>query len=247
ATLIPIQVHPQDDGSVGVTASGYHIADGVVSVPLEIRTSGGTVGLAIQGRPGMLPDLGGSVGGMLEVLNQDIPAIRATLDELANALVTEVNAIHVTGTNPLGGTGIDFFDPAGLTADTIALSAEVAADADAIAAGTPDGLGGYRAGANDVALSLAALRDVSIGSLGKTLGGHFRGLVSDVGSAVRSSQDAVGVHRALAEQADIRRMSISGVSIDEELVSMIQYQTAYQAAAKVVTAVDEMLQSLINM
>ena len=49
----------------------------------------------------------------------------------------------------------------------------------------------------------------------------------------------------LADQADGRRMSLSGVSVDEELVQMIQFQSAYQAAARVVTAVDEMLQSLL--
>jgi flagellar hook-associated protein 1 FlgK len=41
-------------------------------------------------------------------------------------------------------------------------------------------------------------------------------------------------------------MSLSGVSVDEELVQMIQFQTAYQAAARVVTAADEMLQSLLG-
>jgi flagellar hook-associated protein 1 FlgK len=51
----------------------------------------------------------------------------------------------------------------------------------------------------------------------------------------------------LANQADIQRQAVSGVSIDEEMIRMIQFQAAYQAAARVVTTADEMIQTLLNM
>jgi flagellar hook-associated protein 1 FlgK len=166
---------------------------------------------------------------------------------LAEAIVTEVNAVHESGTNPAGTTGISFFDPTGLTATSIALSADVLGGLDAIAAGTPDGGGLYRAGANDVALALAGLRDTDAASLGTTIGAHYDGLVLDVGRGVRSSADAAQVHRVLADQADLRRMSLTGVSVDEELVKLIEFQTGYQASARVITTADEMLQSLLAM
>ena len=97
-----------------------------------------------------------------------------------------------------------------------------------------------------MALAIGGLRDNPLGALGTTPGEHIRGLVSSIGLAVRSSTDAADVHQTLADQADVRRMSLSGVSVDEELVQMIQFQTAYQAAARVVTAADEMLQSLLG-
>ena len=53
--------------------------------------------------------------------------------------------------------------------------------------------------------------------------------------------------RTLASQAEQRRQSVSGVSIDEEMVQMMKTQQAYAAAAKVVSAVDEMMQSLLSM
>ena len=55
------------------------------------------------------------------------------------------------------------------------------------------------------------------------------------------------VHKTLSEQADIRRSSFSGVSTDEELVRLIEFQTAYAAAARVVSAADEMLETLVRM
>ena len=140
-----------------------------------------------------------------------------------------------------------FFDSAFTTASAIQISADVMADSRVISAGTPDGGGAYRAGANDVAETIATTRDRTIAALGTTPGGHFRGLVSNIGLAVRSSTDTADVHRTLADRAETRRLSLSGVSVDEELVQMIQFQTAYGAAARVVTTANEMLQALLAM
>jgi flagellar hook-associated protein 1 FlgK len=245
ATLIPIDVTRRENGSVGVATSGYNIIDGAAGLTLKLGSVAGTMGIAIEGHAGLLPDAGGATGALLEVLNTDIPAVRQSLDDFAAALVGAVNTVHGTGTGPDGGAPVDFFDPAGTSAGTIELSADVLASARRVAAGAPDGGGSYQAGANDVALSIAALRDTILAGLGTTPGEHLQGLVSSIGLAVRSSTDKGEVHRTLADQADGRRMSLSGVSVDEELVQMIQFQSAYQAAARVVTAVDEMLQSLL--
>ncbi len=245
AALVPVRAHERENGSVGVALSGYNIVDGASSMHLDAAAVGGEVGVRVQGRASLLSDLGGSLGGLLQVLNADVPTVLDGLDRLAGALVAEVNAIHASGTNPAGDTGLDFLDPAGVTAFTLALSAEVAASADAVAAGTGDALGGYRAGANDVALELAGLRDRELGALGSLPGEHLQGLVSALGLAVRSSSDAAEVHETLAGHADTRRQSVSSVSVDEEMVRLIQFQSAYRAAARVVSAADEMLQTLL--
>lgn len=252
ATLLPVAVVDQDNGSVSVTTSGIGIVDGAHATTLKFDDSGATAGLAIVGRAGILPETGGSLGGLLEVYNDDLPMTRTSLDDFARELAVAVNAIHQTGTNPTGATGLDFFwpgdagDPTTINAWTIRLSDDVAAAADAVAAGTPDGVGDYRAGANDVALAIAGLRNSDVGTLGTTPGAHIQGLVSKIGLAVRSSSDAAEVHQTLADQADARRASVSGVSVDEELVQMIQFQSAYAAAAKMVTAADEMMQTLLR-
>lgn len=247
AELMPIQVTERAGGSMGVNSSGIGIIDGAYSLKLEVSIVGGTYGVAVVGRPGLFLDTGGTVGGLLTVLNKDYPDAIKRLDDLASALVTEVNTVHKTGTNPDGNTNVDFFIATGTKASSIALSAAVLASTDAIAAGTPDGSGNYRAGANDVALAVAALRDKDIASLSMTMGEHYQGLVSNVGSAVRSSMQSAEVSRVLSDQADARRMGLSGVSVDEELVKIIEFQTAYQASARVVTTANEMLQSLLNM
>ena len=247
ATLIPVQVTERENGSVGVLTSGLSLVDGAMSGSLELVESGGTVSLRLEGHSSDLSDLGGSVGGMLTLLNADLPNVRDQLNDLAEALVTEVNALHQTGTSPAGTTGVDFFDPASLTATSIQLSAAVEASSNAISAGTGDASGDYRAGANDVALALAGFRDADSPLLGSSYGEHFGELVTDVGFSVRSSLEQVEVHETLSEQAELRRESLSGVSTDEELVNLIEFQTAFSAAARVVTVADEMLETLVRM
>lgn len=246
SSLLPVRSTQRANGSVGIELSGFNIVDGAYHTPLEAGVVGGTVGVRPEGRATLTPAAGGSLGGLLQVLNGDLPAVQRGLDDLAAALVSQVNAVHAAGTNPRGEAGVPFFAPGGSTAWTLALSEAVAASPLAVAAGTADASGGYRAGANDVALALASLRDTRIPALGATPGEHLRGLVSSLGLAVRSSSDAAEVHRTLADQADVRRQSLSSVSVDEELVRLIQYQSAYRAAARVVSAADEMLQTLLG-
>lgn len=245
AQLLPIQVWDQENGGINVTTSGISLLDGTTYVVLEARQVGGTWGIGVVGGSGLLPDQGGALGGYVDFLNIDLPASQQSLDDLAAALVAAVNTAHATGTNPLGVTGVSFFDPAGTTAFSIALSADILADVKAIAAGTPDGTGSYRAGENDIALLIGGQRDTDVPALGDTIPGHFQGLVSGIGQVLLSIMDSAQVHRTLADQADIQRMSYSGVAIDEELVRLIQFQTAYQAAAHMITAADEMMQSLL--
>ncbi len=245
AQLLPIQVSDHESGGVGISTSGISIVDDTTYAVLDVREVGGTWGIGIVGRSGLLPDQGGALGGLLEVINTDVPGTRQSLDDLTAALVDSVNTVHTTGTNSLGTTGVSFFDPAGTTASSFVLSAEVLADIDAISAGTPDGSGGYRAGENDVALAIGSLRDTEIAALSDSVPGHFQGLVSSIGQVLVSVEDAREVHQTLADQADVQRSNASGVSLDEELVRLIQFQTAYQSAARMITAADEMMASLL--
>jgi flagellar hook-associated protein 1 FlgK len=247
ATLLPVQVLSRESGTVGVVTSGISLVDGRHQNLLELRDLGGTYGVGLTGHPGLLPDQGGSIGGALRFLNVDLSGIRAELDDLAEAIVTEVNTIHQTGTNPDGLTGLDFFDPTAITASSFSLSADVLADLNAISAGTGGPVGEYRAGANDVALALASLRDTDSALLGVTYGEHFRQMTSDVGFTVSSALDLVEVHGTLADQAETRRTGYSGVSTDQELMRLIEYQTAYAAAARVVTVASEMMETLVRM
>ena len=111
-------------------------------------------------------------------------------------------------------------------------------------------------GDNSIALALAGLRDqpLASGSLpsgsplaGTTFNNFYRDLVSNVALATSSAGQSATVYQTLASQADMRRQSVSGVSTDEEMVSLIKHQTAYSAAARLVKIADEMAQTLVQL
>jgi flagellar hook-associated protein 1 FlgK len=81
---------------------------------------------------------------------------------------------------------------------------------------------------------------------GTTLESFFKDTISKLGSSARQAKSMVAGQEALIGQLDARKESISGVSIDEEVANLVQYQRAYQAAAKAVSVVDEMLDTLVN-
>ena len=256
AKMATVTVLERMDGSVAVIAGDATLVDGNDHQTVEVDTTGGTFRL-VSSRGTAIGAPGGSTGATLTVLNTDIPAAMAELDTVAQALVVSVNAAHNTGMNPLGQTDVDFFDELGdpltVTARNMKLSDEVLADHRAIAAGAGAfdagaGTDVYAAGANDVAITIAALRDNAVGTLGnRSIGAYYSTAVGRIGSDVRAATDAGAASEALAFQADVRRQSVSGVSVDEELVQLIRFQNAYAAAARVITAADEMFQTVIGM
>jgi flagellar hook-associated protein 1 len=86
------------------------------------------------------------------------------------------------------------------------------------------------------------------GLLGGRSGAEFyRATVTDLAMQTRGADDSATVFRTLASHIGVRRQSVSGVSTDEELINVMQYQQAYTAAARLITVVDEMVQTVLNM
>ncbi len=258
ASLLPITVQNNVDGSVRVNLGGIGIVDGSKVQTLALDASGGGFSLVAAGRSVTLGPGDGSLGGTLHAVNHDIPALRAGLDQVADALVTSVNALHTQGTNLQGNEGVLFFhqsfdadgDPIPVSASGIRLSDAVLASSLAIAAGTGSDPGepdnAPRPGVNDIALALAGLRDAPVAGLDGSVASRYGQLVGELANAARQSRDGAQVHGILSDQADLRRAEVSGVSIDEEMVKLIQFQAAYSAAARVLSAADEMLQTLLR-
>ena len=251
AGLLPVSVTHHANGSVGVAVDGVSVVDGTVATPLTLITAGGAPRLVTEAGSEVRPT-SGSMGAALRLLQDGFTALRSDLTDIASAVVEEVNARHVLGVGPAGGPGVLFFeavgDPATWTAHEMALSAAVIADSSVVVAGTPAGGGGYRPGANDLALELASLRDTGVaGALGgRSIGAAHRDLLGGLGVEVAGAREAEERHGLLLSAARERREGVSGVTPDEELVRVIQIQAAYAAAARLVGVVDEMYQTLLS-
>ena len=263
AGIANVRVTEQANGSASVMVENTLFVDGGDSKTLSVGVAGGSIRVEIVTAAGSVIPLstfaeGSALNETLRVINTDIPAAQARLDNLANSLVTQVNSIHLAGFGSADGfaaNGVAFFTPppAGqtVTARTIELSAAVQLDASAIASSGAAG----QSSDNSVALQLANLRTSSTSvtlnpgppARTESFGGAYRDLISGIARDTRAAEDSATVFATIVAQTDTRRASVSGVSVDEELISLMQHQQAYVAATRVVTAVDEMLRDLLAM
>ncbi len=199
---------------------------------------------------------GGSIGGHLAVRDSILPAAIRSLDTIAYNLSEQVNAVHGAGQG-LGGSVGNFFTAFAAVEDaaaTIGLDPAIAASTDAIAAGL-----GADPGDNRNALALAALRDSAAALFlpgdppgpatgpTRTLGDHLAAVVADIGQQARVVASAETQQRGTLQLVEDRRDELSGVSLDEEMANLIRLEAAFQANARVIANVDEMLDSLLSL
>lgn len=249
--LIDVTTIPQDNGSIMVQSAGTTLVDGVQARTLSVGLdANGNMKLtaAIGNGPGT--DVtryltGGSLAGMKEARDTDLAQVATNLDDFAYGIATAVNAQQSAGYGLDGVTGRNMFSvPASAAgaARSIALSADVANDPDAVAASSSAaGLPGN----SDNAVLLAGLANQPAVN-GRSPSDAWGDLVGDVGSRKQSASDDATMRSAVSDQATAARESASGVSLDEEMIALSKYQRAYEASSKVITTVDELLGELMN-
>ncbi|WP_368492876.1 flagellar hook-associated protein FlgK [Geobacillus thermodenitrificans] len=192
------------------------------------------------------------------------PEMLANLDKLAYTFGTLFNAVHEQGYGLNGNTGLAFFsglDQVNGAAKTIALASDID-DLDNIAAATRD----KESGNGNNAINLANVRSlllsnttvslqdgisVDLASLGLpltsgTIETNYQGWIGQLGVAGEQANRMKSNSETLRQSVEERRQSVSAVSLDEEMMNMIKFQHAYNAAARQITAIDEMLDKIIN-
>ncbi len=181
----------------------------------------------------------GSLASNLAVRDQYVPKYVAALDQLAYEVAQKVNTIHAAGYNLDGGTGINFFGTlASATGASrlIALSSDVSTSARKIAASTLS-----TGNDNQAAIQIANLMHDSVFT-GGTVTDQYQNVIFGIGTDLATAEASLREHDALAAQLQNRRQAMSGVSIDEETVQILQFQRAFEASARLLRTVDEMLQ-----
>jgi len=133
----------------------------------------------------------------------------------------------------------------GTSAEAIQVNAAISTNLDLIAASsTSAGIPGN----NDQAIAIANLQHaLTMNGNSSTFEGFYNSLVSKVGGDVQNANAYYNHQFDMVVQLENRRESISGVSLDEEMINLIKFQTAYDAAAKLISTADELLQTVLNM
>lgn len=190
----------------------------------------------------------GEIAGLLEVRDAHLVTQLDGLNTLAQSFITQVNTQHNAGYRLNSAvTGGDFFepasDPSGQYALSLRLSTNIIASLNNIAAaGQPNAPGD---GTNAVALArLQQALTMSGGAA--TFGGFYAAQIGQLALDTRQAETGYRDRQSVLWALDQQRDAVSGVSLDEEAANLMQSQKAYEAAARMLTAVDELLDRVIN-
>ena len=235
--LVGPSFQPGPNGTTSATLGSGTMVFGNLANRLRVTDDGTTVGLAWDG-PAITGPVSGTFGGeaaaYTEFTNTTLPGRLAQLDAVAADFMTQVNALHASGYSMDGTTGLALFT--GTTAANIAVDPAVAADPAKLAAGAT-------AGPLDtsVAARIADLASAATGPLSS-----YRSFVSQLGSDVQVALQGAETQVGVLSQLDTARASARGVSIDEEVAAIVEYQRLYEASAKVISTIDSTMDALMS-
>ena len=219
-----------------IAAAGSTLLDGASASPVTIgfidnpaataTISGGTLGadLAILA-PANPAGTGGAIAQAAEYYNT-----------MATTLATSVNSIMQTGATASGATGLAFFTISDPTHAAISL-AVAPTDQTGIAAATP----GSGASNGDIASRIAALTSSTTGA-----DSQWERFVVQIGQASSAASSQASIASSGLSTAVAAQSSVSAVSTDQETTNMLTYQNAFSAAARVMSTINDMLNTLIN-
>ena len=235
-----------EGGMVTVLVSGGQpLVEGISSFTLDLAEDPDNHGfyrLSVRGTDITNSLQGGKLRGVVET-REKMVEFQDALNRLAADFVREFNQLHTTGYDLDGNLGQEFFVPLSVTEDMAREIQVNIQDADRIAAAQdPDALPGD----NRNALAIAGLRDATVVDGGRTtFAGFYQSLVGRVGAEVQDAARKAEAGEAVYESMVDYKNSVSGVSLEEEEIRLLAYQHAYQAAAKFITVVEDLMDTLL--
>lgn len=250
ANLIPVNVTWQADGEATVASGTVAVVQGEQALQLQaspnplnnnyLALSWGQTGIAAGFSGGMM-------GALLTLRDQTIPGYRSQLDQLAAGIASQVDAAHTAGSDLSGNPGLPFFVPSSgtVTAGNIALNPSLVGNPNLVAAAATPFTG---PGDGSNAVKIADLQNTAfLSGNTATPSDFYATLIGQLGADTATAQAAQTNQQALQQSIQQQQQEVSGVSLDQEMTTMVAAQNAYAAAAKVTTTIDQMLNDLVTM
>jgi len=243
------QITTENNGISLTTASGEPLVSEGTSYSLTTGTLNGDTNFFIgtSNVTSSLASGGGQLGGYLTVRDQDIPRVLSSLDQLANGISTQVNALNHAGADFSGATGtatnpLYIFNEPTTVAGSAANMSVVMTDPSQIAAAAV----GQGSGDSSNASAMAALLKAPIAN-GVTPPDFYSNFVTTLGSTVSQVQIENTAQNASVTQLQTTRDSLSAVNLNDEASAMQQFERSYQAASQVFTILNTVMASALNM
>mgnify|MGYP001382847059 CR=1 FL=1 len=254
AEIIPSNTYIDRKGNLNVLWKGHTLVDGVNAAEFSTipgsayglqLTYGNSIPLDVTDQ--MAQDSGGKLAGLLYAREVDIANAMSDLDNFAYTLAQQINGLHSTGYALDGSTGRNFFNAITTVegaAGQLSINQEIVDDPSLIAA-AQDSAG--LPGDNRIALAISDMQADQSTFGNATFGEEFSLMMGRISREINSLDKDVELQEMVMLQSENFRQSVSGVSLDEEMVSLIQWQRAFEASAKMISAVDSMMATILEL
>lgn len=249
SSYMNIKATANTDGTVSISSGATSLLDAQAGTKATLTLDDSASGMNLLADGTQMNLTGGSLFGAMQVINgkggfagtgendfRGIPYYQSTLDALAGSLSSTFNSLNGSGKPLFTGTG----------AQDIAISSQWLANPNYITA-TLDADGAK--GKNDNILRMvAAMNDdrAITSDFTGDFGGYLLSVMGDIAIDVGHSSDISETSSTVLKSVDNQRESVMGVSLNEETANLIKYQKAFAASARVMTALDEALDTIIN-
>jgi len=236
SALTGVSITQSSDGETITTGNGTPLVVGSQSFSLQTTTGSNGFQQVLDSNGNNITSSiqGGQLGGAIQVRDTTIPGFMSSLNTLATQFATSFNAAQAKGFDSNGNAGQAFFSVPANSANAAAGISVALTNPSQIAISS-DGSSGSNG--NVANLSAALTNDLPSGD---TPANAYANLVFQVGSAAsNASTQSTAIGQNL-QQLQTQQGSVSAVSVDEETTNLLRYQTAYDAAARIVNTIQQL-------
>jgi flagellar hook-associated protein 1 FlgK len=242
AAITGVQAYTAGNGVMTVSINGHAIVVGNKTFALTTQTVGGLTQIGwADGAP--FSATTGKIAGILDIRDRVIPDQLAQINATAAALISRVNTVHAAGYGMDNSHGLAMFT---FLPGSEALSMKVNTALDdplKVAAATAQNAPGD----GNNALAIAKIYDERIMNGNTITLRQYNGeRVTKVALETKAAITGATNHKNIADALKDQLQEVGGVSLDEEAANMVKYQRSYQAAVRLMTTVDQMLEQMIN-
>ena len=233
-------------GKVGVLVTSVH-SNKLLAIKNDLGRTDVYIRASEKQRPNKITQTikGGYLGGLVEIRDVIIEELKAKNDAMAYSLAQEVNQAQKTGFTLNNQRGMDLFNFADViegAAQRISLNDAVAEDVRNIVTAASS----ESPGDNSIAHIVAGIQGKKLMEGNFTLDDYYNDAVGKVGIGAKRANTALDNTKNSLEQLRNIRESMSGVSVDEEMTKMVEYQKTYDASAKLIRTADELLDTVLR-
>ena len=242
--LMPVDVSTDAAGRLQVQSQGVSIIDGDTVVSRLETVNPGQGGLTLAWQPGgqAFTPSEGRLGGILNLRDEVLTEFRNDIDAMASEMIQTFDQIHSQGFALDGSTGRDLF--VGQDASSIQINPDILDSPELLQASSRQGEAGNN---ENVALLVEEMRSPRAGLNQRTFIEAHADLTASFGQTLQSTRSDLENHQSMMSVLELQRDSISGVSLDEEMTELVKYQRAFEASARLVNIVDDMLSTVVSL